>query len=230
MVVAQEYTLYVFLNFRNLIRTLIVIEFCHLDPDDNFLAMIRGRKRVRLYGCQTQPLYPNPLGSKGRTIQSQVDCDNPDYQKFPLFHNSQCQEYVLESGEMLFIPAFCWHQVTSLDTSISINMFFGDHGDCNYLSKIMKEPYWDAFSYWFLNIIEQNRPLESFRRILANLPQSIDNFFLKQYHEINITSEIREKLIRLVLDYCQLKELPQAEERNGKHPPALKIRGLLWRK
>ena len=62
--------------------------------------MIRGRKRVRLYGCKVKPLYPNPLGSKGRTIQSQVDCDNPDYQKFPLFKDSQCSEYILESGDM----------------------------------------------------------------------------------------------------------------------------------
>lgn len=79
------------------------------------------------------------------------------------------------------------------------------------MSNSQKEPYWDAFSYWFLNIIEQNRSLDSFRRILANLPESMDNFFLKQYHETNITSDIRDKLIQLVLDYCGLKELPPAE-------------------
>ena len=36
------------------------------------------------------------------------------------------QECHLKAGEMLFIPAFYWHQVTSIDTCISINMFFGD--------------------------------------------------------------------------------------------------------
>jgi hypothetical protein len=47
-------------------------EFCHFDPDDNFLAMIQGRKRVRLFGHDLDSLYPNPLGSQGKTVQSQV--------------------------------------------------------------------------------------------------------------------------------------------------------------
>ena len=32
----------------------------------------------------------------------------------------------MEAGEMLYIPAFCWHQVTSVEESVSINVFFGD--------------------------------------------------------------------------------------------------------
>ena len=32
----------------------------------------------RLFGHTLSPLYPNPLGSHGKTIQSQVNCDTPD--------------------------------------------------------------------------------------------------------------------------------------------------------
>jgi len=32
----------------------------------------------RLFGHNLSPLYPNPLGSHGKTIQSQVNCDTPD--------------------------------------------------------------------------------------------------------------------------------------------------------
>ena len=71
------------------------------------------RKQVRLFGIDLDSLYPNPLGSHGKTIQSRVNCDSPDLETFPKFSQAQCQYCVLEPGEMLFIPAFVWHQVTS---------------------------------------------------------------------------------------------------------------------
>lgn len=41
-------------------------EFCHFDPDDNFLIVLSGRKKVKLYEAKhLQRLYPNPLGYKG---------------------------------------------------------------------------------------------------------------------------------------------------------------------
>ena len=66
---------------------------------------------MRLFGIDLDSLYPNPLGSHGKTIQSRVNCDSPDLETFPNFSNARCQYCVLEPGEMLFIPAFVWHQV-----------------------------------------------------------------------------------------------------------------------
>ena len=62
--------------------------------------MITGQKRVHLYGCDLSPMYPNALGSKGRTIQAQVNCDNPDLEKFPLFKTATCYYCDLGPGEM----------------------------------------------------------------------------------------------------------------------------------
>merc|ERR1719374_525260 len=93
-------------------------EFCHFDPDDNFLVMIQGRKQIRLFGYDhLDALYPNPLGSYGKTIQSQVDLENVDIEKFPKFGSNSMtfQQTILYPGEMLFIPAFYWHQVSALD-------------------------------------------------------------------------------------------------------------------
>ena len=69
------------------------------------------RKQIRLFGIDLDNLYPNPLGSHGKTIQSQVNCDTPDLDKYPNFSRAQCQHCILHPGEMLFIPAFVWHQV-----------------------------------------------------------------------------------------------------------------------
>jgi len=84
-------------------------------------------------------MYANPLGSLGKTVQSQVDCDRPDLGKHPNFAHAKCQWTVLRKGEMLFIPAFFWHQVSALETGISLNVFFGDQGRANYLSKVLNQ-------------------------------------------------------------------------------------------
>ena len=75
-------------------------EYCHFDPDDGMLIMLQGRKHVHLYGCDPEPLYPNPLGSKGRTVQASVNCDKPDLESHPKFAEVQAYCCVLEPGEM----------------------------------------------------------------------------------------------------------------------------------
>ena len=61
--------------------------------------------------------------------------------------------------------------MTALDTGISINMFYGDHGDNAFISKMFQAPYKEHFHYWFLNIIEQNREQLSFQKLLSRLPE-----------------------------------------------------------
>ena len=69
-------------------------EFCHFDPDDNILIVLSGEKHVRLYPASNlYHLYPNTLGSKGKTIQSSInDCGKPDFEKFPDFSKATCYE------------------------------------------------------------------------------------------------------------------------------------------
>jgi len=46
----------------------------------------------------------------GRTIQSQVDCGNPNFDAFPEFKKVVCEMADVFAGDALFIPAFYWHQ------------------------------------------------------------------------------------------------------------------------
>lgn len=106
-------------------------------------------------------------------------------------------------------------------------MFFGDKGENNYLTKIMLSCQWDAFQYWLLNIIEQNRDMIQFKSVLEHLPGALKAFLLKQWHEIP-TDEQLDKLVNVVMSFLELKELPVVSK-EVKHAPMLKIRGLLWR-
>lgn len=203
-------------------------EFCHFDPSEGMLMMIRGRKRVKLYSSSDlSKLYPNPLGSKGKTIQSRVNCEQPDVSKYPDFEQAQRYECVLEQGDMLFIPAFWWHQVTSETEAVSVNVFFGDAGTNRYLSRHLTSPSWPAFRYWILNVVEQNRQYESFRRTLERLTLCVEYFLLKQYHEV-ATKDQLDFLVEMIMEYVGVKVLPEFTQ-GGKHPPPLKIRGLRWR-
>lgn len=55
-------------------------------------------------------MKPNNLGSKGRTIQSQIDCDKTrdeldlTEEEFERFKNVECQYCLLKDGDILFFP------------------------------------------------------------------------------------------------------------------------------
>jgi ribosomal protein L16 Arg81 hydroxylase len=96
----------------------------HYDRDENFLAEVQGSKHIRLFDPeQTELLYPYPKDSVMYYL-SYVDCDNPDYEKFPKFREARAWEGVLNPGEILYLPARWWHQVRSLQDAISVNFWW----------------------------------------------------------------------------------------------------------
>jgi len=204
-------------------------EYCHFDPDASMMMMIEGRKQVRLFSCQDlDRLHPNPLGSRGKTIQSQIDCDLKDLdEKYQQFAEATCYNCQLNEGDLLFIPAFWWHQVTSLTDSVSINTFFGDPGESDYICRITQPPVWPSFRYWLLNLVEQNREFSSFTRTLERLRECIEYLLLKQFHEV-APPEVIDMLVDCIKQYLQIDELPPFKG-GGKHPPHLRVRGLRWR-
>jgi len=96
----------------------------HYDRDDNFLAEVYGSKHIRLFDPdQSDLLYPYPRESVMYYL-SYVDCDHPDFEKYPKFREARPWECVLEPSEILYLPARWWHQVRSLDDAISVNFWW----------------------------------------------------------------------------------------------------------
>ena len=110
-------------------------EFCHFDPDDNILIVLSGKKHVRLYrALDLKKLYPNPLGSMGKTIQSQVNCNEPDQNKYPEFSDAICYEVctfivfcllVFCRIIIYFLGLGCFRYSLKLHITLSA---FGSHG------------------------------------------------------------------------------------------------------
>lgn len=87
----------------------------HCDFGDTLVLQAVGRKRFLLYSPSTTsriPLGRKTYGSwtSGLNLESPPPPD-PDF------------DFVLESGQTLYIPPHYWHEVTSLEASISVTQF-----------------------------------------------------------------------------------------------------------
>ena len=146
------------------------VEFCHLDPDDGWLAVVSGRKRVRR-GVGPVPFLPargahSPRRHATHGRPPQVELWPPTLREEMAPNDlgadgrtvqssapgpEPAAVFELGAGDALFIPAFSWHRVTSPEQSISLNFFFGDED--GYVSKVLDRP---TFRLWLLNVLEQN--------------------------------------------------------------------------
>jgi ribosomal protein L16 Arg81 hydroxylase len=88
----------------------------HHDAMNILLAQVYGRKTVTLIPSFQTPYVYNYVG-----VYSAVDCEKPDYNKFPLFKHATRLKVPLEPGQVLFIPVGWWHHVRSMDVSISLS-------------------------------------------------------------------------------------------------------------
>jgi ribosomal protein L16 Arg81 hydroxylase len=84
-----------------------------------FLMQVYGQKQFIIYPpSQEQFLYPSPEKQNNSLINS---IDNPDLKKFPLFAKAQPAIFILEPGELLFIPSHWWHTTKMLTACISVS-------------------------------------------------------------------------------------------------------------
>lgn len=88
----------------------------HHDTLMLFHTQIVGRKRWRFISPLEWPRVYNSVG-----VFSPVDVERPDPVRFPAFAQTKMLEVVVEAGETMFLPLGWWHQVGSLDVSVSMS-------------------------------------------------------------------------------------------------------------
>jgi hypothetical protein len=79
-------------------------------------TQIVGRKRWRFISPLQSPKLYNHFD-----VYSPIDLDHPDLARYPLFRDATVLEVIVEPGETVFLPLGWWHQVTSLDVSLSFS-------------------------------------------------------------------------------------------------------------
>jgi hypothetical protein len=100
----------------------------HYDLPNGLLCQVLGSKRVYLFApAQHDLLYPRGSqfpGFDNFERQSQVDILHPDLAAFPEFRRAEALECTLSQGETLFIPSNWFHEVETLELSISVSFGF----------------------------------------------------------------------------------------------------------
>ena len=87
----------------------------HHDLTNNFMAQVRGRKRVSLVAPYDLPLLYND-----RHCFSQVDVERIDEGRFPAFRGATVTQVEIGPGDLLFLPVGWWHHVRGLEVSITM--------------------------------------------------------------------------------------------------------------
>ncbi|PSB03702.1 cupin-like domain-containing protein [Merismopedia glauca] len=111
------------------------MESLHYDTLDGTLMQLHGSKKIVLFPPnQLNNLYPFPIwrhlknGLKTRSWFSQAYPENPNFRDFPNFKKALNYKYevTLNRGEILYIPAGWWHEVTALGDEMvcSVNRFW----------------------------------------------------------------------------------------------------------
>lgn len=101
-----------------------VIAHCHYDGYHNFYTQLYGKKRFLLLRPTNWPgVYPYPFLHPSHA-QAQVNASNErDRNRFQLLNKVEVLEAVLEPGDLLYIPPLWFHEVESLEVSISVNVW-----------------------------------------------------------------------------------------------------------
>lgn len=98
----------------------------HRDLPENLYAQVYGRKRWILAAPRTtRRVYSYPPWS-GVPNFARADLEHPDTARFPRLRGLRVHATVLAPGELLYIPRLWWHQASSVETSVSINLWWAD--------------------------------------------------------------------------------------------------------
>ena len=151
----------------------------HYDIMDNILVHISGTKKVVLFP-PSDALNLYLVGDKSEVM----DIENPDFNRFPKFKDVNYYEYILEPGDILFIPALWFHNVTALDFAVSVNVFW---------KHLPNEIYDQKDVYGNKDVVPAQRAMQGVEKALKSLsilPEDYRDFFARR-----LISKIESTLI-----------------------------------
>ena len=103
-----------------------IIAEAHYDEGRNFIAMLKGAKRYILAApdqCEAMNIIKERSHPSYR--HSTVDWSDLEEVRASTLANARAIDTVVRAGEMLYIPSYWFHYITSLGYSIQCNSRFG---------------------------------------------------------------------------------------------------------
>jgi len=90
----------------------------HCAPTHNLFVQVLGQKRWLLYGPECDPAL-RPLANRMPYFVSRCEPAAPDAEH-PLLPYAQGYAVTLEPGDLLFVPAYWWHEVSNPSLALGV--------------------------------------------------------------------------------------------------------------
>ena len=116
----------------------------HYDPYHSLMLMVSGRKRFAIFPPdQTRNLYPYGFLdaralAEGRLLDSRIQPAEID-PRFERVENARGFRGEVSRGEMLFIPAGCWHYVESHGLNIGVNYWWNPASPRDFWTRPLRD-------------------------------------------------------------------------------------------
>jgi hypothetical protein len=98
----------------------------HCDHAENLFTQVVGQKRIQLYSPLSPIQAVNQTWYSSHAAHEWLEGQPEELSKRP--RPPPDYDFVIEPGEMLYIPFRWWHRITSLSPSISVNLWWGRPG------------------------------------------------------------------------------------------------------
>lgn len=101
----------------------------HFDSAHNFFVQLRGRKQVTLIPRKDSRWVHYPWPGFSDNLDKllhygPIDPERLDLTRFPMARQARMFKFIVEPGELLFIPIGWWHHVRALEPSISLSFWW----------------------------------------------------------------------------------------------------------
>ncbi|CDG82039.1 cupin-like domain-containing protein [Janthinobacterium agaricidamnosum] len=96
----------------------------HFDRHENLNVQLHGSKRWVLFSPDQSANVYYGQGRDIPVIYSPVDMSAPDHERFPLLAGAERYDFVLQAGQVLYLPPGWWHYVESQSDAINVNYWW----------------------------------------------------------------------------------------------------------
>jgi hypothetical protein len=163
----------------------------HYDVTDNLLCHLVGHKKVILFPPdQAANLYlPTDLNSSSSPITELDVKAHPEIlDKYPKFATAleHAIEITLSPGDILFIPALWFHNVTTVDFAASVNIFW---------KNLEKPLYQEKDLYGNKDLVAGSAAMQATQAVaaeFAKLPKTVELEQYKQFYQVRCNQIISQ--------------------------------------
>ncbi|HSP99173.1 MAG TPA: cupin-like domain-containing protein [Candidatus Dormibacteraeota bacterium] len=96
----------------------------HRDLPENLYAQVVGHKTFVMLDKRLTRMVHRHSFLSGVPNFSPIDAEAPDLARYPRFRDAPLMVAELEPGDLFYIPSFWWHQGHSVDTSMSLSLWW----------------------------------------------------------------------------------------------------------